>query len=136
MADSSNKKDLALLGLLFFSMLQRNMIGAPDVLMSTDSVLTQRTHQLSSGKENIGASANKSLAAIRTQEKALSDSMQQVPRSGLRVAERLSPSSGKLLIVEGNIGVGKTTLTQKIARELNYKLFLEPATENPFLGKS
>lgn len=118
-------------------MLQRNMIGAPDVLMSKDSVLTQRTHQLAVGKENIGASANKSLAAIRrTQEKALSESMQQVPRIGLHVADRLSSSSGKLLIVEGNIGVGKTTLTQKIARELNYKLFLEPATENPFLGKS
>ena len=118
-------------------MLQRNMIGAPDVLMSKDSVLTQRTNQLAVDKENIGASANKSLAAIRrTQEKALSESMQQVPRIGLHVADRLSPSSGKLLIVEGNIGVGKTTLTQKIARELNYKLFLEPATENPFLGKS
>ena len=116
-------------------MLQRNMIGAPDVLMSKDSVLTQRTHQPAVGKENIGGSANKSLAAIRTQEKALSESMQQVPRIGLHVADRLSPSSGKLLIVEGNIGVGKTTLTQKIARELNYKLFLEPATENPFLGK-
>lgn len=136
LADSSNKKDLALLRLRFFSMLQRNMIGAPDVLMSTDSVLTQRTHQLAVGKENIGASANKSLATIRTQEKALSDSMQQVPGIGLRVAERLNPSSGKLLIVEGNIGVGKTTLTKKIARELNYKLFLEPATENPFLGKN
>ena len=111
------------------------MIGAPDVLVSKDSARTQRTLQLAVGKENIGTSANKSLAAIRTQEKALSESMQQVPRIGLHVADRLSPSSGKLLIVEGNIGVGKTTLTQKIARELNYKLFLEPATENPFLGK-
>ena len=128
-------KDLALLRRRFSSMLQRKMIGAPDVLMSKDSARTQRTLQLAGGKENICTSANKSLAAIRTPEKALSESMQQVPRIALHIADRLSSSSGKLLIVEGNIGVGKTTLTQKIARELNYKLFLEPATENPFLGK-
>ena len=44
-------------------------------------------------------------------------------------------SSAKLLIVEGNIGVGKTTLASKLASELNYKLYLEPTVENPFLGK-
>ena len=44
-------------------------------------------------------------------------------------------SSAKLLIVEGNIGVGKTTLARKLADELNYKLYLEPTVENPFLGK-
>ena len=41
---------------------------------------------------------------------------------------------GKLLVVEGNIGVGKTTLARKLSQELNYKLFLEPTVENPFLG--
>lgn len=41
----------------------------------------------------------------------------------------------KLLIVEGNIGVGKTTLTKKLADKLNYRIFLEPTTENPYLGK-
>ena len=46
----------------------------------------------------------------------------------------LKLSTAKLLIVEGNIGVGKTTLARKLATELNYKLFLEPTTENPFLG--
>lgn len=42
----------------------------------------------------------------------------------------------KLLIVEGNIGVGKTTLTKKLAKALGYRTFLEPATENPFLGEN
>lgn len=40
----------------------------------------------------------------------------------------------KLLIVEGNIGVGKTTLTRKLADKLQYRIFLEPTTENPYLG--
>lgn len=42
----------------------------------------------------------------------------------------------KLLIVEGNIGVGKTTLTKKLADKLGYRIFLEPTTENPYLGMS
>ena len=42
----------------------------------------------------------------------------------------------KLLIVEGNIGVGKTTLTKKLANKLMYRVFLEPTTENPYLGES
>ena len=41
----------------------------------------------------------------------------------------------KLLIVEGNIGVGKTTLTKKLADQLMYRIFLEPTTENPYLGE-
>ena len=105
------------------------MIGAPDVHMAETSTNCQRDLQPSAGKENIGARANR---ATRLQEKVLSDSI-EVPRLGL--AQTLSPSAGKLLIVEGNIGVGKTTLAQKIASELNYKLFLEPAAENPFLGE-
>ncbi len=40
------------------------------------------------------------------------------------------------MIVEGNIGVGKTTLTQKLANDLKYEVFLEPSTDNPFLGMS
>ena len=48
---------------------------------------------------------------------------------------RSERTSAKLLIVEGNIGVGKTTLARKLACELNYKLYLEPTVENPFLGE-
>jgi deoxyadenosine/deoxycytidine kinase len=42
---------------------------------------------------------------------------------------------GKLIIVEGNIGVGKSTLCKSLSERLNYVLFLEPTTENPFLEK-
>jgi len=37
--------------------------------------------------------------------------------------------------VEGNIGVGKSTLACQLARQLNYKVFLEPTTKNPYLAK-
>lgn len=36
--------------------------------------------------------------------------------------------------VEGPIGVGKTSLTQMLAQDLNARLILEEAYENPFLG--
>lgn len=44
--------------------------------------------------------------------------------------ERRAPS---YIAVEGPIGVGKTTLANKLARSLGYSALLEPATENPFL---
>ncbi len=37
------------------------------------------------------------------------------------------------IAVEGPIGVGKTTLTQLLAKEFNYRLILEEAENNPFL---
>ncbi|XP_031560645.1 deoxyguanosine kinase-like isoform X2 [Actinia tenebrosa] len=46
-----------------------------------------------------------------------------------------SSSTAKLIILEGNIGVGKTTLACQLARKLDYKLFLEPTTKNPYLAK-
>jgi deoxyadenosine/deoxycytidine kinase len=39
------------------------------------------------------------------------------------------------LVIEGPIGVGKTTLARKLADVLNYPLMLEPVTENPFLDR-
>jgi NADH dehydrogenase (ubiquinone) 1 alpha subcomplex subunit 10 len=47
----------------------------------------------------------------------------------------LTRPSAKLIILEGNIGVGKTTLACQLARKLDYKLFLEPTTKNPYLAK-
>lgn len=37
------------------------------------------------------------------------------------------------IAIEGPIGVGKTTLTQRIAQVFGYQTLLEPAAENPFL---
>lgn len=41
----------------------------------------------------------------------------------------------KFLVIEGNIGAGKTTLAKKIAEDKNAKLILEQFAENPFLPK-
>ena len=37
------------------------------------------------------------------------------------------------LVIEGNIGAGKTTLATMLAQELNAKLILEQFADNPFL---
>ena len=39
------------------------------------------------------------------------------------------------LVIEGNIGAGKTTLAQKISERYQTKLVLEQFTDNPFLPK-
>lgn len=39
----------------------------------------------------------------------------------------------KLIIIEGNIGVGKSTLTQKLANSLNAKAYYESVEDNPYL---
>ena len=41
----------------------------------------------------------------------------------------------KFIVVEGPIGVGKTTLARKLANNLNSELLLEKFLENPFLEK-
>ncbi len=41
----------------------------------------------------------------------------------------------KYLVIEGNIGAGKTTLAQKIAETMPAKLLLESFEDNPYLGK-
>ena len=41
----------------------------------------------------------------------------------------------KFIVVEGPIGVGKTTLARKLANNLNSKLVLEKFSDNPFLDK-
>lgn len=48
---------------------------------------------------------------------------------------KLSFSSSNYIVIEGNIGVGKTTLASKIAEDFNAKLVLERFAENPFLPK-
>jgi deoxyadenosine/deoxycytidine kinase len=39
------------------------------------------------------------------------------------------------LVIEGNIGAGKTTLATKLAADLNTRLLLEQFADNPFLPK-
>ncbi len=39
------------------------------------------------------------------------------------------------IALEGPIGVGKTTLAQVLARELNARLLLEEGEQNPFLAR-
>lgn len=41
----------------------------------------------------------------------------------------------QFLVIEGNIGAGKTTLAKMIAEEYNAKLVLEQFADNPFLPK-
>lgn len=41
----------------------------------------------------------------------------------------------RFLVIEGNIGSGKTTLAKKLAQDLNAKLILEQFADNPFLPK-
>lgn len=41
----------------------------------------------------------------------------------------------QFLVIEGNIGSGKTTLAGKLAEDLNAKLILEQFADNPFLPK-
>ena len=39
------------------------------------------------------------------------------------------------IVIEGNIGAGKTSLTKRIAEQYNAKIILEQFAENPFLPK-
>jgi deoxyadenosine/deoxycytidine kinase len=41
----------------------------------------------------------------------------------------------RFLVIEGNIGAGKTTLARMIAKDLDAKLVLEQFADNPFLPK-
>ena len=50
------------------------------------------------------------------------------------LAERYKEAP-RYIAVEGPIGVGKTTLSTRLAQTFDYPLLLEPATENPFLDR-
>jgi deoxyguanosine kinase len=45
------------------------------------------------------------------------------------------PSSHRFIVVEGPIGVGKTTLARRLAESFGSELLLEGAEENPFLER-
>lgn len=48
---------------------------------------------------------------------------------------KLNFPASNYIVIEGNIGVGKTTLATKIAEDFNAKLVLERFADNPFLPK-
>lgn len=87
------------------------MIGDPDVVLGSPKACG-RTLALEASRERI-----------------------EMLREDPEMADWDFELKAKLLIVEGNIGVGKTTLTKKLAEKLDYRIFLEPTTENPYLGK-
>ena len=41
-----------------------------------------------------------------------------------------------LIVVEGNISAGKSTLCRALAEDLGYELFLEPMVTNPYIEVS
>ena len=45
------------------------------------------------------------------------------------------PQPPKFIVIEGPIGVGKTTLARRIAATFDYDLLLEEAEVNPFLER-
>ncbi len=47
----------------------------------------------------------------------------------------MQPSKYNFIVIEGNIGAGKTSLAKKLAADFNAKLVLERFAENPFLPK-
>lgn len=54
---------------------------------------------------------------------------------GHRATLPRAASLPQLVIVEGSIGVGKSTLACQLARQLGYRVFLEPTAKNPYLPK-
>ncbi|XP_065053439.1 deoxyguanosine kinase-like isoform X2 [Rhopilema esculentum] len=59
--------------------------------------------------------------------------------SSLAMTEAIEKSSrlteGKLIILEGNIAAGKSTLSKRLGEYFNYVIFEEPAPKNPYLAK-
>lgn len=117
------------------------MIGSPEVMDSENTPPLQCTKCIlnSGSKGTLSQCNHHSLGTPTRPAMKVIDTNIRKRSSSLRSREPWEKLStfrgGKLVIVEGNIGVGKTTLTQRLADDLQYKVFLEPSTDNPFLGK-
>lgn len=66
---------------------------------------------------------------------SLSSAVINTAMIGSKSTGQNTSTSPQLVIVEGNIGVGKSTLACQLARQLNYRVFLEPTKKNPYLAK-
>jgi len=62
----------------------------------------------------------------------VSDTQAKSPNAELDLSGRALP---RFIAVEGNIGVGKTTLAKKLAATFNYDTLLEQPEDNPFLER-
>ena len=106
------------------------MIGSPDVVVTGQGPLTLcrgAGHKPSLENTRPFSSKSKSELNVKVKPELLQKTSPEVSDWELEL-------KSKLLIVEGNIGVGKTTLTKKLAEKLKYRVFMEPTTENPYLG--
>ena len=53
----------------------------------------------------------------------------------VKTKKKLKFMNHNFIAIEGNIGVGKTSLARMISEDYNSKLILESFAENPFLPK-
>ena len=51
------------------------------------------------------------------------------------IADLIESTASKYIVVEGPIGVGKSSLTKKLAQTFNSSILLEKPAENPFLAR-
>ena len=53
----------------------------------------------------------------------------------MTLSEKFNQDIPRYIAIEGPIGVGKTSLTKRLAKSFNYELLLEKSDENPFLER-
>ena len=53
----------------------------------------------------------------------------------LTLSDKFNQDIPRYIAIEGPIGVGKTSLTKRLAKSFNYELLLERSDENPFLER-
>jgi len=53
----------------------------------------------------------------------------------LTLSEKFNQDIPRYIAIEGPIGVGKTSLTKRLAKSFNYELLLEKSVDNPFLER-
>ena len=62
-------------------------------------------------------------------------SPERTPRAGEEGAEPVVTTPHRYVVIEGPIGVGKTSLVRRLGRSFGSELVLEQDAENPFLER-